>query len=63
MLYINNQLPIFSRGYGADEFPEDSVEEAENYCRNIAGESEPWCYTEGGSWDYCEIPFCPPPGE
>lgn len=64
MLSVNDQLPVISRQYKAEDFPEDSVDEAVNYCRNPSDESKgPWCYTEGGSWEYCEIPFCPPPGE
>eukprot|EP00105_Crassostrea_gigas_P034030 XP_019918178.1 PREDICTED: plasminogen-like [Crassostrea gigas] len=32
----------------------------ENYCRNPDNNIAPWCFTElvGGSWDYCNIPFC-----
>lgn len=32
----------------------------ENYCRNPDNKIAPWCFTElvGGSWNYCNIPFC-----
>ena len=27
-------------------------------CRNPDGKKQPWCYVEGGDWEYCDIPFC-----
>nr|XP_034321274.1 uncharacterized protein LOC105335195 isoform X1 [Crassostrea gigas] len=31
-----------------------------NFCRNPNNDTAPWCYTAtvGGSWNYCNIPFC-----
>ncbi len=41
-------------------YPEDTLGEAENYCRNPDGHHNPWCYTTDISvrWDNCDIPFC-----
>ena len=44
----------------ADNFPEETVEEAENYCRNpthdVRGE---WCFIAGSNEKgYCDIPDC-----
>uniref|UniRef100_K1QAV7 Plasminogen n=1 Tax=Magallana gigas TaxID=29159 RepID=K1QAV7_MAGGI len=31
-----------------------------NFCRNPNNDTAPWCYTAtvGGTWNYCNIPFC-----
>ena len=42
-------------------FPDDTVSDAENYCRNPDDEPfGPWCYTEDPNvrWNYCEIDDC-----
>merc|ERR1712168_981003 len=42
-------------------FPENSLTEAQNFCRNPDGESDgPWCYTTSSSirWEYCSVPYC-----
>ncbi|XP_064628850.1 apolipoprotein(a)-like isoform X2 [Lineus longissimus] len=46
-----------SRKAGGVHLNEDTLTEAENYCRNIKGtEPKPWCYTTGGPrWEYCDI--------
>ena len=43
-------------------FPDGSVEEAGNKCRNPDREPEgPWCYTMDPAlrWEYCDLPMCP----
>ena len=45
----------------ADNFPEDSLLEAQNYCRNPdPNDHAPWCYTTNAfkRWDYCDIKKC-----
>ena len=31
-----------------------------NYCRDLAGAPEPWCYTTdpGTRWEHCDVPLC-----
>ncbi|XP_060595519.1 apolipoprotein(a)-like [Ruditapes philippinarum] len=42
-------------------FPEGSVTDAANYCRDPDGEGLPWCYTTDPKirWQYCGIYECP----
>ena len=45
----------------ASQFPDASISDAANYCRNIVnGDSSPWCYTMDPNerWEYCDIPLC-----
>ena len=43
----------------ADKFPEATLAETNNYCRNPGGQATPWCYTVNGPrWEYCNIPKC-----
>ena len=44
-------------------YPEDTVSEAENFCRNpdrYKKKKGPWCFTTtpGVEWEYCDIPYC-----
>ncbi|XP_053374481.1 plasminogen-like [Mercenaria mercenaria] len=41
-------------------FPENSVKDAKNYCRDLDGEGKPWCYTTDPDtrWEFCDIPKC-----
>ena len=42
-------------------FPDNSLADASNYCRNPDDEPEgPWCYTEepGTRWEHCNIAIC-----
>ena len=42
-------------------FPDGSIAEARNYCRNPDGKSGgPWCHTTDPNrdWDYCAVPLC-----
>ncbi|CAH1786990.1 unnamed protein product, partial [Owenia fusiformis] len=53
----------------ASKFPDETLTDASNYCRNPDGEPNgPWCYTtnERTRWEYCSMPFCDdyqPPAE
>ena len=41
------------------DFPDRTLAEAENYCRNPDGESRPWCYTITSTrWETCDVPRC-----
>ena len=46
--------------YPAENFPDRTLEEASNYCRNPSREGDsPWCYRVGqGSALPCNIEFC-----
>ena len=41
-------------------FPDASIVDASNYCRNPDGDSGPWCYTMDPStrWEDCDVPCC-----
>ncbi|KAI0230314.1 hypothetical protein LSAT2_019313, partial [Lamellibrachia satsuma] len=44
-------------------FPDQSIGEASNYCRNPDGRRKPWCYTNSMHRQYCDIPMCSVPLE
>jgi len=49
-----------------DNFPDASLLDAANYCRNPDDYEEgPWCYTTSSDkrWEVCDIPTCPYCGE
>ena len=45
--------------YTDDLYPDDTITEAANYCRNpdrrISG---PWCFTSRTDWETCALPHC-----
>ncbi len=42
------------------KFPDDTLEEAANYCRNPKSRKAPWCHTTDPSKrrDFCDVPLC-----
>ncbi|CAD5120321.1 DgyrCDS8898 [Dimorphilus gyrociliatus] len=47
--------------YTAEDFPEYSLKEASNYCRNPEEEEDgPWCFTQDPDveWEICSVPKC-----
>ena len=45
------------------DFPDESVLDAVNYCRNpdpMLRTEGPWCFTTDADlvWDYCNVPIC-----
>jgi len=47
----------------ANQFPEETLEEASNYCRDPSSSGGVWCYTGVNfagvrQWDWCDIPTC-----
>ncbi len=46
----------------ACQFPDDTVSDAANYCRNPDSDEHggPWCFTTDPDtrWEYCDIPMC-----
>ena len=45
-----------SHSYTAAHFPDDTMEEAANYCRNTGDAFWPWCYTTTHvKWEFCAI--------
>ena len=43
-------------GLDPEGFPDSSLEEAANFCRNPNGSAWPWCYTMTVTrWEYCAI--------
>ena len=44
-----------------DNFPDTSLDEASNYCRNPTKDPRgPWCFTSDPiiQWEYCPLPRC-----
>jgi len=41
-------------------FPDGSVADAVNYCRNPDNQPGPWCFTTDTSvrWELCDVPLC-----
>ena len=58
----DSQIPHRHPYNTADYFPDLTLADAENYCRNPNdGEpGGPWCYTLNPDmrWQYCDIPYC-----
>ncbi|CAD5125314.1 DgyrCDS13557 [Dimorphilus gyrociliatus] len=57
-LYWRNMSNSFKIPY---RFPDESLQSAENYCRNPTNRTfGPWCYVDKESemWEYCNIPKC-----
>ncbi|CAH1776938.1 unnamed protein product [Owenia fusiformis] len=57
----DSQTPHSHTRNNPDNFPEKTLADAANYCRNPDGEpGGPWCYTTnpGERFEYCGIPFC-----
>ena len=46
-------------------YPEKTVSEAHNYCRDIGNKGGPWCNTVNREeyWKHCDIPLCPLTGK
>ena len=47
--------------FNADDFADNSVQEASNFCRNPAGsKQEPWCFVDDPDvyWETCQIFNC-----
>ena len=43
-----------------DYYPDATITDAANHCRNVDDEDLPWCYTTDPDvrWEYCNIPDC-----
>ena len=57
----DKQTPHKHTNNKANLFPDSSLAEASNYCRNPDNEPKgPWCYTQDSSkrWEYCDIKIC-----
>ena len=41
-------------------FPDATLEDAQNFCRNPDGRMRPWCYVQNPKhmWNYCNILDC-----
>ena len=42
-------------------WPQESMKDEANYCRNVDGSSRPWCFVQGETGpvkEYCSIPLC-----
>ena len=48
-------------GDSSTYYPDATVEEAENYCRNPSNSEGTWCYTVSNDtrWEYCNLKICP----
>lgn len=57
----DSQSPNQHRWNKAEDFPDETLYDAANYCRNPDTKSGgPWCYTTNPNktWEYCDVPFC-----
>ena len=57
----DTQEPHKHTNNDAQYFPDQSLEDAANFCRNPDREpGGPWCYTtdDDTRWEYCDIPWC-----
>ena len=57
----HSQYPHAHTRNNPSAFPDESLEDAANYCRNPDNEQEgPWCYTTDPNtrWEYCEVYKC-----
>jgi len=57
---INSYISV---DFQDSDFPDESVQDAVNYCRNpdpLLRTEGPWCFTTDQNlvWDYCSVPFC-----
>ena len=40
-------------------YPDQTIEDASNHCRNPDSDARIWCYQiEGDRYDWCDIPMC-----
>ncbi|KAK2148431.1 hypothetical protein LSH36_498g02008 [Paralvinella palmiformis] len=56
----DSQLP-HEHGFTSDQFPDNSLGEASNFCRNPDQKpTGPWCYTTDPdtTWETCALPMC-----
>ena len=49
-----------NRDYVIDSnFPDGSVANASNFCRNPSDSERPWCFTtDDGDWNWCNFSIC-----
>ena len=55
-----SQLPHRHSNFMASEFPDATMDEVSNFCRNPDGDPTVWCYTMSPfvRWDFCAVPTC-----
>ena len=60
--YLCSRWDAVSHNFTESErYPDASMSDAQNYCRNADGKLEgPWCFVDGPfvEWDFCDIPTC-----
>ena len=57
----DSQTPHKHTFYQPDNFPDSSLDEVANSCRNPDNYyGGPWCYTTDPEkrWEFCDVPFC-----
>lgn len=57
----DSNTPHYHGNHNPDWFPDETVSDASNYCRNPAGWIEgPFCFTTDPNvmWELCDVPFC-----
>ena len=57
------QVPHAHKFFKSEDFPDSTVQDAANYCRNPDSDDHdggPWCYTTDPrvQWEYCKVPLC-----
>ena len=51
----------FNYYHDVSDYPDASLEDADNYCRNPSNNpTSPWCYTVDSDyrWDFCDVDLC-----
>ena len=55
----DSQSPHSHPNSDASRFPDATMGETTNYCRNPDNDATLWCYTTTSvRWDYCAVPMC-----
>ena len=55
----DSTLPHWHVYTHASDYPDDTLDEASNYCRNPDNELTVWCFTTTSvRWDFCAVPMC-----
>ena len=54
-----DQQTPWPHSYNMADFPDASLDDAANYCRNPGGDDYLWCFTlTGGEYEICDVPCC-----
>nr|XP_022312335.1 uncharacterized protein LOC111117490 [Crassostrea virginica] len=60
-LEYSGNKSVAASGKTCMNWPQESMKDEANYCRNVDGSSRPWCFVQGETGpvkEYCSIPLC-----